>query len=305
MTQKVAFVTDPLNLSTPAAATTLALMRTAQELGLEVYWMEASDLHIQNNRPVASLSSFRFLGNNPNEYVMGPSFVAQLDDLDQVWWRKHAPYNNADFVALDILQMVDDSTLLYNEPGTIRGLNEALFALQFNEWTPESLVTRNPLAIRAFLAEHGPEALARPLDGDSSHVFLLREGDINLTSLLQELTKDGSQAMLVQKHITAESIKRLFLFNGELLEAVEQTSDEAHPLPTMEQGAQASVTQLNSQELELVAAIGPVLRERGVYLATVDVVADLIVGMNVTCPAGFEVLATEESNLLTQVFQAD
>jgi glutathione synthase len=304
MSKRIAFVTDPLE-QLNEKETTLLLMEAAQTYGYQLFWMEIADLHIQQNRPVGYMTPFQI---HQGQIDLGQAFLAPLDQLNLIWWRKAPPYNPDTLFALDALQMLPPSTLVLNDPRTLRSANEHLFALRFSDFSPPSLVTKEPEAIKAFLSEVGGKATLRPLFAQQGHnMFFLRMGDPNLKLLSESLTQQGTQYVLVQKLITDASLdgdKRIFLLNGSLLGVALQIPTIGELRGSFERGSEAASVNLTEKDQAMIRVIGSTLKEQGIFLATLDVSDGLLIELNLSCPNGLtELQSISSQSILDPIFQ--
>ncbi len=296
MSKHIAFITDPLEQIDPTTDTTFALMKAAQERGYSLFWMEASDLHIKDSLPVGYMASIKLYDDPNAPFALGESFLAPLDQLALIWWRKSPPYNLDHLFALDALQMLSDKTLVLNDPRTLRKMNEHLFSLQFQNCIPPSLVTKNPDAIRGFISEIKGKTVIRRLDSPShSNSFVLRMGDPNLKILTQVLTENGSRYVFAQKLITESGLdgdKRIFLINGEFLGIALQIPPVGELRGAFERGAEPAFAELSDKDQKLITTVKPILREHGIFFATMDVADGMIYDFNYSAPNGLPQLAS-------------
>src|SRR5262249_49835060 len=117
--------------------------------------------------------------------------VAQLplDDIEAVFIRKDPPFDQAYLYATLLLEHVRDRTLLVNDPRGLREANEKLYALNFPEWTPPTLVSADRERIHDFVATVGGRAVIKPLEGaGGAGVMVLKRGDMNERAIVDMLT---------------------------------------------------------------------------------------------------------------------
>lgn len=288
MTRHIAFISEALDTATPANETTLALMHAAQTNGFRTLWMESSDLHIKNNVPVGYMVPVEVAADHSIQ--MGESFLAPLDRIDLLWWRKASPYSVDDLFVLDILQMLEGKTPVVNNPRSIRTINEQLYTLQFGDLTPPTLVTKSPKAIQAFLSEVGGKAVIRSLNPNGNNrSFFLRMGDPNLNTLSQALTDQGTRSTITQKLITEPGLdgdKRIFMLDGEFLDIALQIPAIGELRGSFEQGSAPASIQPSDKDLKVAQVVGQQLKKDGIFFAAIDVSDGLIVGIQLSNPAG-------------------
>lgn len=308
MTRHIAFISDPLDTETPATQTTLSLMLAAQQNDYRVFWMGSNDLHIKDSTPVGYMAAIELSQDDKTSFSMGESFVAPLERLDLIWWRKAPPYSLDDLFLLDTLQMVNPNTTVLNHPKSLRSLNEQLYPLHFPELIPSTLVTKKTKAIQGFLSEVGGKAVLRSLQPSQAHQsFFLRMGDPNMTTLLRTLTHNETECVLVQKLVTEPGLdgdKRLFLLDGQFMDIALQIPAIGELRGSFERGAKPAATQPSDKDLKLAQVVGAKLKEDGIFFATVDVSDGLIVDVNLSCPSGLDQLQSiSDENYAQFIFQ--
>ena len=118
-------------------------------------------------------------------------------------------------------------------------------------------------------------------------IFRVRKDDVNANVIYEVLTKRGTAQMMVQKFVPEISLgdKRILLVDGEaipyLVARIPQGSDWRGNLAV---GAKGSVQPLSPRDQFIAAQVGPVLRERGIYFAGLDVIGDYLTEINITSP---------------------
>lgn len=298
--RKIAFIAQDPNTNNPSNQTTWALMQTAQAQGAQVFWLQPSDLHLHHSQAVGYMSPVTIQGGNQPSLQLGDSFLAPINKLDAIFWREPGPYNWDHMFALDLLQTVENETRILNAPSSLKSLHPHLFAKSFSHLLPPTLVTKHVGAAEAFLNEVGGKATIRPLHATGSNrTFFLRMGDPNLKALIEALSQQGTEYVLLQKLITEPGLdgdKRLFFLQGELLGAALQVPPVGELRGSFDGGATASAVQISGKDAALVQSIGPALRAQGIHFATVDVSDGYIVDLNLSCPTGLTQLQEVADN---------
>ena len=217
----------------------------------------------------------------------------ELESFDAVWMRKDPPFNQDYIYATYILSLIDETkTKVINEPRGIRESNEKLYTLYFPEWIPESLVTKDLAQLNNFLVEVGGEIVVKPLDGHGGEgVFYVRQGDRNANVIMETITDFGKRYVLAQKFIeeVSEGDKRIILLNGEPLGAVLRVPKGGGEFRcNFHSGGSPAKSGLTRRDLEICEALGPRLREDGLYFVGIDVIGGYITEINTTSPTGVQ-----------------
>ena len=105
-----------------------------------------------------------------------------LAAMDVVLMRQDPPFNLAYISTTHLLDRIHPSTLVVNDPTSVRNSPEKLFVTQFAELMPPTLITYDLDEIRAFRREHG-DIIVKPIYGNGgAGVFHVKPDDTNLAS---------------------------------------------------------------------------------------------------------------------------
>ena len=109
---------------------------------------------------------------------------------------------------------------MINSPRGIRSANEKLYALEFPELCPETIITSSRKQALQFLSKNqSGRAIAKPLDGFGGFgVLMLEEGDSNCKAIVDLLTREGKEPILIQQYLPegVDGDKRLLLLDGKI-----------------------------------------------------------------------------------------
>ena len=97
---------------------------------------------------------------------------------------------------------------------------------------------------------------------------------------------------MIQKYIPAihkKGDKRIVLIDGEPVGVFTRIPDRQDGRGNMRVGARAVRAPLTGRDKEICHALAPLLRERGLFLAGIDVIGDFLTDINVTSPTGLVV----------------
>ena len=117
----------------------------------------------------------------------------------------------------------------------------------------------------------------------------MTRGDKNTNVILETLTDFGRRYAIAQTFLPeiTDGDKRVLLVDGEpvpyMLARVPNAEDGRGNLVM---GATGEGRPLGEREREICAAVGPVLREKGILFAGIDVIGDCMTEINVTSPTG-------------------
>jgi glutathione synthase len=183
--------------------------------------------------------------------------------------------------------------LLINDPRGLRDANEKLYALNFPEFTPRTMVTASREKLLAFAEDVGGRAVIKPLDGaGGSGVLALTTGDRNARAIVDILTREGRQPAMIQEYLPEVRVgdKRILLLDGEPLGAILRVPRGDDLRSNIHVGGSVEPTELTANEQAMVKAMAPRLRADGLIFVGLDVIGERLTEVNVTSPTGIQQL---------------
>lgn len=285
---RILVVMDPIERVDIDKDTTFGFMLAARARGHELFYCNLEHLFAEGGEGWAHAAPLHVRDDHHDFYSFGPWVDARLDDFDSVWMRKDPPVDRAYLHATHLLDLAGDA-LVVNNPSGVRYANEKIYALQFPEFCPETLVTRDLAAIKRRLADKGEPLIVKPVDGHGgAGIFLLRPDDRNVASILETLTEEGARWVMVQQYIpeAREGDKRIILIDGEPLGAILRTPREDDNRGNIHVGGTVTHVELTARDKAICAAVGPRLRQDGLWFVGLDVIGGYLTEINVTSPTG-------------------
>jgi glutathione synthase len=287
------FVMDPAETMTSDKDTTFAFLRGARALGHGSWHCLPQQVSLRGADGFATARPIAVSDSAPH-VTLGAAERLELAALDAIFVRKDPPFDAAYLYLTQQLDRVKDRVLVVNDPRGIRDANEKLFAFQFHEHTPRSLVSANPKEILDFVSEVGGQAVLKPLDGaGGSGVVTLAVTDRNARSLVDIWTHEGKRLAIVQEYQPAVRVgdKRVLLLDGRALGAILRVPREDDVRANIHAGGTVKPTELTAAESAIVAAVGPRLVEHGLFFVGLDLIGEKLIEVNVTSPTGIQELA--------------
>ena len=287
------FVMDPLSTVTHDKDTTFTFFKAAQARGHESYHCLLRDLFIQDGEAWASVQRVEILTEAPWIVLRDAPERLHLGDVDAVFMRKDPPFDRAYLYATLVLERARGKTLLINDPRGLRDANEKLYALNFPEWTPRTLVTAHRDMIHDFTRDVGGVTMIKPLDGaGGSGVIQVKTGEKNARSIVDMLTHEGRRLAIVQEFLPSVTAgdKRILLLEGEPLGAILRVPRGDDFRSNIHVGGSVVATELTAREHEMVKAVAPRLKADGLIFVGLDVIGERLTEVNVTSPTGIQEL---------------
>jgi glutathione synthase len=302
------FVMDPLETVDINHDSTFAIMLETQARGHEVLYCLVTDLSLRHGVPWATVQRAELRATKGDHMTLSEPFAQPLKAVDLIFMRKDPPFDIEYIFATYLLEAAEPEACVVNRPASLRSHNEKLYALQFPEFCPPTVVTGDVREVRAFQQQQDSDIVVKPLDGNGGEgIFVVRQGDPNLNVIVELSTKKGRRPVMAQRYLPEASLgdKRVLLVDGEHVGSVLRVPKGKDPRGNMVRGAVAEKTTLTPREQALVAALGPRLRADGHLFVGIDVIGDRLTEVNVTSPTGIhEVNRLDGVRVQTSVVEA-
>jgi len=284
----VMVVMDPIGSIKPAKDSTFAMLLEAQRRGHRLHYVLPGGLSVAATRAVASVAPLQVRDARDQWFDLGPTSRMAFGPGQVVLMRKDPPVD-ADYLHdTQLLGMArQQGALVVNDPQGLRDLNEKLAALLFPQCCPPTLVSREAVALKAFVTEHG-DAVLKPLDGMGGRsIFRARAGEANLNVILETLTDGGRHLAMAQRYLPeiVDGDKRILLIDGEpvdyCLARIPQGDEFRGNLAA---GGRGEGRPLTERDRWIAAQVGPEMKRRGMVFVGLDVIGDYLTEVNVTSP---------------------
>ncbi|KTT46562.1 glutathione synthetase [Pseudomonas oryzihabitans] len=288
MSIRLGIVMDPIERISYKKDSSMAMLWAAKARGWTLHYFEMQDLYQVDGEARGSGRQLDVFQDPERWFAFGESVDLPLRELDVILMRKDPPFDNEFVYATYLLEQAErGGTLVVNRPASLRDCNEKFFATLFPELAPPTLVSRRADIIREFAREHG-DVILKPLDGmGGSSVFRHREGDPNLSVILETLTAHGTQQIIAQRYLPGikDGDKRILMVDGEPVEyCLARIPAQGETRGNLAAGGRGVAQPLSARDREIAATVGPELRKRGLLFVGLDVIGEHLTEINVTSP---------------------
>ena len=288
MSLKVAVQMDPIQRINIKGDSTFALLLEAQKRGHILSYYTTDRLAMRDGKVFSTVESLTVRDQAGDHFTLEAPRRVDLSEFDVILLRQDPPFDLNYITSTHLLERIHPKTLVVNDPGHVRNAPEKIFVTHFSDLMPPTLITRDLAEIKAFRAEHN-DIVMKPLYGHGGGaVFRITRNDLNFGSLYDMFAVTFREQWVVQKFLPAvkQGDKRILLVDGEFAGAVNRVPAEDDLRSNMVRGGSPKATDLTPREREIIARLGPALRERGMIFVGIDVIGDWITEINVTSPTG-------------------
>jgi glutathione synthase len=285
---KLAFLVDPLGSLKPKKDSSIAMMREASRRGHETYAFELPDLRVEEGAVVARALSLAIDGDDAAWYREQGSEEVPLEFFDAVMMRKDPPFDAEYYYATILLERAEaQGARVINAPRALRDWNEKLAILRFPQFAPDTLVTRDPARVHAFVEKHG-DVILKKLDGmGGTMIFRVRSDDPNRNVIVETMVGESARSIMVQKYVPAiaKGDKRVLVIDGKpfphCLARIPRAGETRGNLAA---GGTGVAQPLSARDREIGEVVGAELVKAGITFAGLDVIGDFLTEVNVTSP---------------------
>ena len=289
---KIAFLADPLAGFKTYKDTTYAMITEAARRGHTIYAFEQKDMACDSGNIVANAAQISITGDSADWFRASAPVAQPLSGFDAIVVRKDPPFDMEYIYATYLLELAErQGARVFNKPEAIRSHNEKLSIVQFPQFTAPTLITSDDARLRAFHELHR-DIILKPLDGmGGTGVFRVKDDGMNLGSIIETLTDNGRQTIMVQRFIPeiTQGDKRILLIGGKVvpfsLARIPQGSEVRGNLAA---GGLGVAQELSARDREIAETLAPLLYQRGLLLVGLDVIGDYLTEVNVTSPTCFQ-----------------
>lgn len=303
---KIAFQMDPIDDVNIDADSSFRLAEEAQSRGHSLFFYTPDGLAYQEGRITAWGQDLQVQRVQGSHAILGEPREVNLADFDAVWLRQDPPFDMHYITSTHLLDRLSPGTLVVNDPFWVRNYPEKLLVLDFPDLTPPTTIARDLSTIKAFKAKHS-DVILKPLYGNGgAGVFRLDAQDRNLTSLHELFTGFSREPLIVQKFLpdVSNGDKRIILVDGLPVGAINRVPAAGETRSNMHVGGRPEKIGLTERDLEICAAIGPLLKEKGQIFVGIDVIGDYLTEINVTSPTGIQELERfDDVNIAAKIWE--
>lgn len=285
---RIGYVIDPIERLNFKKDTSLALMRESQKRGFQNYTITIANLFLEDDRPIA-LAEKTELDGEDNYRVIEKALIA-LEDLDVILMRKDPPFDVEYIMATYILDRLGSSTIVINNPRSLRDLNEKVMVSRFPGIVPPNLLTSSINRALEFMELHGKVVVKPTNKMGGQSIYILQKGDPNITVILEDMTRRGTRYVVLQKfipEISEEGDQRILLINGKPIDfGVARIPIDGDHRGNLVCGAKASGFKLTARHRTICDTLHPYLIEKGLFFVGIDVIGGFLTEVNITSPTG-------------------
>lgn len=288
MSLRIAIQSDPLDEMHPEKETTFLLGLEAQQRGHEVWYFTPNDVVLKDGTVYARawiLNHHTGDTVDDNAYSLGEGAFLDLSELDAILIRQAPPVNQRYLINTYILERIADKVFFANDPRSIRKKNGKLFTAEFPEFVVPYVIGNSLEALREFHDEH-PDAILKPLNTFGGAGIVRLRPDSHVEDAFNVFRAEHPWPFMAQRFIpeAVEGDKRIILFDGHPEAAILRVPADPDKPANIRSGASVVPAVITERDKAVCDAVGPVLREMGLFFVGLDMLGDWLTEINVISP---------------------
>ena len=280
---------------------TYLLALEAQRRGHTVLHYQVKDLFLENNIVYANTQKLLLKKNTKKFFQLLPIKKTKLTDVDIILMRQDPPFNMNYITSTYLLDCLSDTTIVINNPTSVRNCTEKILPFKFKEFMPPTLISQNIKDIENFLNIH-KDVITKPLYGNGGE-GINRSNEGNLIGI--ETANDYlDMPIIAQKYIPEikDGDRRIIFFDGEYAGSVARIPAEGSIKANFHAGGIAKKTDLVFRDQQIIEAVGPELKKLDLFFVGIDIIGNFLTEINVTSPTGIKQINQLNNVKLEQVF---
>ena len=288
---RILFILDPLPELKAYKDSSVAMMQAAAARGHQLHACEPADIWMRDGLVSVRGHGLELTPGAADWYRLGAEATEPLSGFGAVLMRKDPPFDAEYLYTTQLLERAQaQGARVFNDARAIRDHNEKLAIAEFPRFTAPTLVTRDPVRLREFVAEHG-RAVLKLLDGmGGASIFQASIEDPNLSVIIETMNRFGARSVMAQRYLPeiADGDKRILLIAGqEVPYCLARIPAAGETRGNLAAGGTGVARPLSERDWEIARALGPELRAAGLLLVGLDVIGDFLTEVNVTSPTCF------------------
>src|SRR3989338_289434 len=216
------FLMDPIETVKMEKDTSFIFMLEAHRRGHGVFFVPDGGLTLLKGRVLSHALPVVPQRNKQRPFIVRKPTVLQEENIHAIFIRNDPPFDSQYLLNTWLLDHLSKKITVINSPHGLRTVNEKIWAAQFTNITPHTLISRNRDELLKFIRQE-KNVIAKPAEGfGGKFIFYIKAGDLNTNVILETLTHTFSHEIILQQYIpdAKKGDKRILLLGGEPLGAV-------------------------------------------------------------------------------------
>ena len=304
MKNKIAIQMDNIENIDFEFDTYFMIILEAQNRNYEIFYYNPHDLFYDDGVVKASGFYIKLIDNEKNYFeYLTKKFIVNLNIFDFLFIRQDPPFNMNYITATYLLEFLNDSTIVINNPTSVRNFSEKIFPFKFKEYMAPTIISHDVDIIKEFLNKH-KDIITKPLYGNGG------EGIFRSTIKQSKLTGINIDKKILQEPIIAQKYipeikdgdRRIILIDGEYAGSVARIPQENNIKANFHAGGKAMKTSLIRRDNDICLSLKQILKDEELFFVGIDIIGDYLTEINVTSPTGIKQINALNNTNIEKIF---
>ena len=304
MKNKIAMQMDSIENIDLEFDTSFMIMLEAQKRNYEVFYYNPEDL-FYNDGVVQATGFYIKLIENEKKYFeyLSKKIVIDLNNFNFLFVRQDPPFDMNYITSTYLLEFLSSSTVIINNPISIRNFSEKIFPFKFKEYMAPTIISQDVEIIKSFLIKH-EDIITKPLYGNGGEGIFrstLKEKKLNGINIDNQIL---SEPIMAQKYIPdiVNGDRRIILIDGEYAGSVSRIPEKNNIKANFHAGGTAMKTDLIRRDEEICSALKQILKDKELFFVGIDIIGDYLTEINVTSPTGIKQINALNNSQIEKLF---
>ena len=273
-----------------------------QRRNYDLFYYHPDDLFIDQGEVKAKGFFLELFDQKINYFkFLSDKTEVKLEEFKFIFLRQDPPFNMHYITSTYILDCLPKSTIVINNPSSVRNAAEKILPFKFKEFMPPTLISQNVDEIKNFSKVH-KDIITKPLYGNGGEgIHRSQDG------LLEGIHIHGDyieMPIIAQKYIPeiSEGDRRIIFFDGDYVGSVARIPSEGSIKANFHAGGSAKKTGLVFRDQQIIEALGKELKKLDLFFVGIDIIGNFLTEINVTSPTGIKQINKLNKIKLEQVF---
>ena len=286
--RKALFQMDPFNKLNIKTDSTIAIIKEALILGIEVYVSKPKNLYLMQNN---AFVSFKKVTLKNSKFSFSNLKKSNINKFDYFFIRQDPPFDLnylTNCYLLELHQKFNKKPRFINDPGGIKNFTEKICPIYFNTLMPKTLVTSDENIFKEKLSKKKTLILKTLYNKGGEGVIKVENNDINSLRKFKELISKYKVPVVIQDFVSkvSKGDKRVILIEGEPVGLINRVPQLGSYKANLHLGGKAEISILTKKEQEICKKIKPFLLENKLIFVGIDLIDKKLSEINVTSPTG-------------------
>ena len=280
------FQMDPLKNLNFETDSTVALIRKAITMGIDVWFTTANTLTFIDNR--AKVIG-QFVENT--DLKLGPKQQLSLEKFDYYFIRQDPPFDMDYLTNLYILEIhnkVYEKPFFVNHPSSIKNFTEKIFPFFFDEFMPYSVISADIKIFSEMVEKFGTVVLKTLYNKGGEGIHKVTDFNEKSIKLFNAATNNHKTQIIIQEFIedVKNGDKRILILNGKPEGFVNRIPRSGQFKANLHLGGKAERTILTQKEKKICNKLSSTLISQKLFFVGIDIINEKLTEINVTSPTG-------------------